>query len=55
MNGNVQTFNPAAEEDTIDLMELAGVLLRKAWALALAFVIGATAAGVFTKLFITPQ
>lgn len=55
MNGNVQTFNPAQEEDTIDLMELAGVLLRKAWALALAFVIGATAAGVFTKLFITPQ
>ena len=55
MNGNVQTFNPAAEEDTIDLMELAGVLLRKAWALALAFVIGATAAGVITKLFITPQ
>ena len=55
MNGNVQTFNPAAEEDTIDLMELVGVLLRKAWALALAFVIGATAAGVFTKLFITPQ
>lgn len=55
MNGNVQTFNPAQAENTINLIELAGVLLRKAWALALAFVIGATAAGVFTKLFITPQ
>ena len=55
MNGNVQTFNPAQAENTINLIELASVLLRKAWALALAFVIGATAAGVFTKLFITPQ
>lgn len=53
--GNVQPITPAVEEDTIDLMELARLLLRKAWALALAFVIGAAAAGLFTKLFITPQ
>lgn len=45
----------AADETTIDLVELAQVLLRKAWALVLAFVIGAAAAGIFTKLFVTPQ
>ena len=53
MNGNVQTFNPAQEEDTIDLMELAGVLLRKAWALALAFV--KTLEGEHTELIDTLQ
>lgn len=51
---NVQTFTPDTE-DTIDLLELAQVLLRKAWALILALVIGASAAGVCTKLFVTPQ
>lgn len=45
----------AAPEATIDLIELAQVLLRRAWALILALVIGAGAAGVFTKLFVTPQ
>lgn len=51
---NVQTFTPDTE-DTIDLLELAQVLLRKAWALILALVIGASVAGIGTKLFITPQ
>lgn len=51
---NVQTFTPNTE-DTIDLLELAQVLLRKAWALILALVIGASAAGIYTKLFVTPQ
>lgn len=51
---NMQT--PAANtETTIDLLELAQVLLRRAWALILALVIGAGAAGIFTKLFVTPQ
>lgn len=55
--GNMQPAAPmpAEEEDTIDLLELAQVLLRKAWALALALVIGAAVAGIYTKLFITPQ
>lgn len=55
--GNIQpiTTVSADEEESIDLLELAQVLLRKAWALALALVIGAAAAGIFTKLFITPQ
>ncbi len=55
--GNIQpiTTVSADEEESIDLLELAQVLLRKAWALALALVIGAVAAGIFTKLFITPQ
>lgn len=55
MNSEFSAMNPAAEEDTIDLLELAQVLLRKAWALILALVIGAAAAGIFTKMFITPQ
>lgn len=55
--GNIQpiTTVSADEEESIDLLELARVLLRKAWALALALVIGAVVAGIFTKLFITPQ
>lgn len=55
--GNIQpiTTVSADEEESIDLLELAQVLLRKAWALALALVIGAVVAGIFTKLFITPQ
>ena len=52
---NTQTFNKPDTEDTIDLMELARVLLRRGWALVLALVIGASAAGFFTKLFVTPQ
>ena len=52
---NTQTFNKPDTEDTIDLMELAQVLLRRGWALVLALVIGASAAGIFTKLFVTPQ
>lgn len=43
------------EEDTIDLMELAGVLWQKAWAILLALVIGAGIAGFGTKMLITPQ
>lgn len=52
---NTQTFNKPDTEDSIDLMELAQVLLRRGWALVLALVIGASAAGIFTKLFVTPQ
>lgn len=52
---NTQTFNNPDTETTIDLLELAHVLLRRGWALVLALVIGASAAGIFTKLFVTPQ
>lgn len=56
MSNGKNTQNFAAEsEQTIDLLELFQVLLRKGWALVLAFVIGASAAGICTKLFITPQ
>ena len=43
------------QEIEIDLLELAVVLLRKIWILILCLVIGATAAGLGTKYFITPQ
>lgn len=39
----------------IDLLELAGVLWRKAWAIILCFIIGALIAGSCTKFLITPQ
>lgn len=51
----MQVTTPADDETEIDLLDLARVLLRKAWALALALVIGAAASGLFTKLFVTPQ
>lgn len=42
-------------EDVIDLLELAHVLLRKWWVIALCFVIGAASAFGITKFTITPQ
>lgn len=42
-------------EDVIDLLDLGRALLRKWWAIALCFVIGAAAAFGGTKLLITPQ
>ncbi len=41
--------------DEIDLIELAGVLWRKILVLLLCLIIGASAAGVVTHFFITPQ
>ena len=54
---NINQIRAAAvhEEDTIDLLELAGVLLRKLWLLIICFIIGAGAAGAYTYFMITPQ
>ena len=43
------------DEQEIDLLEVFYVLWRKAWALILALVAGAVAAGLVTLFFITPQ
>lgn len=43
------------EDVEIDLLELAGVLWRKVWAIVMCLVIGAVIAGGYTKLMITPQ
>lgn len=43
------------EDVEIDLLELAGVLWRKVWAIVMCMVIGAVIAGGCTKLMITPQ
>lgn len=43
------------EDMQIDLLELAGVLWRKAWAIVLCFVVGAVLAGGYTKLMVKPQ
>ena len=50
-NQEVQQF----EEQEIDLLEVFHVLWRKAWALILALVVGASAAGAGTYFLITPQ
>ena len=42
-------------EDTIDLVELFHVLLRKWWLILLCFIIGVVSAGAVTKYLITPQ
>lgn len=42
-------------EDAIDLLELAHVLLRKWWVIALCLIIGAASAFGITKFAITPQ
>lgn len=57
MNSDVKLTEAvnAELEDTIDLLELAQVLLKKWWLLLLSFVIGALVIGIGTKLFITPQ
>lgn len=55
MNTDVErTVDTRQEEDVIDLMELAGVLWQKAWAILLALIIGAVITGFGTKLLITP-
>lgn len=43
------------EEIEIDLLELAGVLWQKAWAIITCLLIGAVLVGGFTKFMITPQ
>lgn len=43
------------EDMQIDLLELAGVLWRKLWAIVACLVIGAVLAGGYTKLMVTPQ
>lgn len=43
------------EDMQIDLLELAGVLWRKFWAIVACLVIGAVLAGGYTKLMVTPQ
>lgn len=43
------------EEDTIDLLDLAGVLFRKLWIILLALLVGAVGTGLGTVLFVTPQ
>lgn len=43
------------EDVEIDLLELAGVLWRKVWAIVMCLIIGAVIAGGYTKLMITPQ
>lgn len=43
------------EDMQIDLLELAGVLWRKLWAIVVCLVIGAVLAGGYTKLMVTPQ
>ena len=43
------------DEMEIDLIELFHVLLKKAWVILLCLIIGAVAAGGYTKLFVTPQ
>ncbi len=43
------------EDMQIDLLELAGVLWRKLWAIVACLVIGAVLAGGYTKIMVTPQ
>ena len=43
------------EDMQIDLLELAGALWRKLWAIVACLVIGAVLAGGYTKLMVTPQ
>lgn len=55
---NYMTMNAAAEDDeeeSLDLLEIANVLLSKLWVLILVAAIGAGAAGIGTTLFITPK
>ena len=43
------------EEMQIDLLEIAGVLWQKVWAIIACLLIGAVLAGGYTKIMITPQ
>lgn len=52
VNGNQR---PMADDDTIDLLELAGVIWRKIWIVVLGFVVGAVLAFFVTKFLMTPQ
>lgn len=45
----------AEDEDLFDFMELAGVLLHKAWILLASLVVGAAFAGLITAQLITPK
>ena len=51
-NSQVQSFD---DGETIDLLELAGVIWRKIWLVIIGFVVGAVIAFLFTKFLITPQ
>lgn len=53
---NVAVNQPAnGQDDVVDLMALVQLLASKLWVLILCLVIGASAAGIGTSLFITPQ
>lgn len=62
-NGNINVAPGAGgrlqqthrEEDEIDLMEVASILLHHAWIIALAALIGALVVGVGVKLFVQPR
>lgn len=43
------------EEVEIDLLEIAHLLWRKAWAILLCLIIGAALVGSYTKFLVTPQ
>ncbi|MFR3391516.1 MAG: Wzz/FepE/Etk N-terminal domain-containing protein [[Clostridium] scindens] len=43
------------EEMEIDLLEIAHLLWRKAWAILLCLIIGAALVGSYTKFLVTPQ
>ena len=43
------------DEQEIDLLELAGVIWKKIWIVAIGFIVGAILTFVVTKFFITPQ
>ena len=59
MNADRRDMQPVvtadANEITVNVVDLFRALFQKAWALGLALVIGAAAAGIFTKFFVTPQ
>ena len=60
MNNQEKKTNPAIEaaqqeEEEIDLLEVARILWQKAWLLAICLIVGAAAAGIGTKLLLTPQ
>lgn len=55
MEQNQNYTQTDAKVTEIDLIEVARVFLRKWWLIAIAAVIGALLAGVYTKFFVTPM
>lgn len=54
-NENKMMMETNTEEETIDLLELANMLLHRAWALIFCMIICALLTGIGTALLITPQ